>query len=350
MSERAEHAAGKLHHDVDRGVDRPDLADRGSATVTAGLKCAPEMIASVWISTNSTNTCTRPITAQSWNGWSTGVPGGALRRARGPGANSTTDIVTKKTRKRADELGHVRRGAALLDERRSSPRRRYAARSRRLSISVLLTATFHVASLGRVSGRVGAGPARPRAEPAAQCSHTRERNVARMRLLAWVLLPATALAGCGEAMTTPRREPQRAVLALDFSPNAVHAGVYQAVEGGHDRRSEVRLEVRVPTSSSDSLQLLATRRADLAILDIHDLGLARQRGSDLVGVGAIVQRPLSSVIARSRCRGRGSSRAGAPGSRACPRTTRCCAPWSRATAATSTRCGGSRSASARCRA
>ena len=35
------------------------------------------------------------------------------------------------------------------------------------------------------------------------------------------------------------------------------------------------------------------------MLDIHDLGLARERGSDFVGVGALVQRPLAAIIARS---------------------------------------------------
>ena len=33
------------------------------------------------------------------------------------------------------------------------------------------------------------------------------------------------------------------------------------------------------------------------MLDIHDLGLAREKGQDVVGVGALVQRPLASVIA-----------------------------------------------------
>jgi putative hydroxymethylpyrimidine transport system substrate-binding protein len=141
--------------------------------------------------------------------------------------------------------------------------------------------------------------------------------VRRVPALACLLLCALALAGCGGGDEEGSGgEPQRAVLALDFSPNAVHAGVYQALSGGHDRRNGVRLEVRAPSSSSDSLRLLATRRADLAILDIHDLGLARQRGEDLVGVGAIVQRPLSSVIARdpvSRPRELEGRRAGVTG-------------------------------------
>jgi NitT/TauT family transport system substrate-binding protein/putative hydroxymethylpyrimidine transport system substrate-binding protein len=86
-------------------------------------------------------------------------------------------------------------------------------------------------------------------------------------------------------------------LVLDFTPNAAHAGIYAAVAHGRDRAHGVELTVRQPTATSDSLKLLAIGRADLAVADIHDLGLARQRGEDLVGVGALVQRPLASVIA-----------------------------------------------------
>jgi NitT/TauT family transport system substrate-binding protein/putative hydroxymethylpyrimidine transport system substrate-binding protein len=52
-----------------------------------------------------------------------------------------------------------------------------------------------------------------------------------------------------------------------------------------------------PTASTDSVKLLQTGRADFAILDIHDLALARQRGADIVGIMAVVERPLASVIA-----------------------------------------------------
>jgi len=82
-------------------------------------------------------------------------------------------------------------------------------------------------------------------------------------------------------------ETQRGTLALDFQPNAVHAGIYAS-----------GLNVRVPAASTDSLKLLAAGRADMSVVDIHDLGLAREAGSDVVGVGALVQRPLAAVIAR----------------------------------------------------
>ena len=90
--------------------------------------------------------------------------------------------------------------------------------------------------------------------------------------------------------------PQPA-LALDFQPNAVHAGIYAAERLGLDRENGVDLEIRVPAASTDSLKLLAAGRADMAVVDIHDLGLARERGQDVVGIGALVQRPLAAVIA-----------------------------------------------------
>ena len=46
----------------------------------------------------------------------------------------------------------------------------------------------------------------------------------------------------------------------------------------------------------------APEAADFAVLDIHDLALARERGRDLVGVMAFVQTPLTAVPPRRRIR------------------------------------------------
>jgi putative hydroxymethylpyrimidine transport system substrate-binding protein len=104
-----------------------------------------------------------------------------------------------------------------------------------------------------------------------------------VRRIPLLLAAIAALGGCGGESDEP------STLALDFQPNPVHAGIY-AAKG---------LRIRVPSSSTDSLKLLATGRADIAVVDIHDLGLARERGADIVGVGALVQRPLAAVIARA---------------------------------------------------
>jgi len=117
-----------------------------------------------------------------------------------------------------------------------------------------------------------------------------------VRRIVSVLASVAALAGCnGDG-----RDP--VTLALDFQPNPAHAGIYAALREDIDAEHGLDLRVRVPSSSTDSLKLLAARRADLAVVDIHDLGLARERGRDLVAVGALVQRPLAAVIAEPAIR------------------------------------------------
>jgi putative hydroxymethylpyrimidine transport system substrate-binding protein len=118
------------------------------------------------------------------------------------------------------------------------------------------------------------------------------------RLGAIVCLLALALAGCGSGSGDDDRPNQEASLLLDFTPNAVHAGIYLATERGYDEAEGVELDVRAPGASTDALKLLQARRVDMAILDIHDLALAREQGRDVVGVMALVQRPLAAVLAQ----------------------------------------------------
>ena len=115
-------------------------------------------------------------------------------------------------------------------------------------------------------------------------------------LRAVVLVALVALAGCG-GTTDVDRPNQEASLLLDFTPNGVHTGIYLALSREFDRAEGVELEVRAPSASTDALRQLQGGRADMAILDIHDLGLARQEGADIVGVMALVQRPLAAVLA-----------------------------------------------------
>ena len=114
-------------------------------------------------------------------------------------------------------------------------------------------------------------------------------------LLAVALLLAGA-AGCGGGDAEPGA-PVGATLVLDFTPNAVHSGIYAAKARGNYDDAGIDLAIRQPGESTDAPKLLEAGRADFAILDIHDLGIARERGLDLVGVMPIVQRPLASVIA-----------------------------------------------------
>lgn len=128
---------------------------------------------------------------------------------------------------------------------------------------------------------------------------------------------AAFAAGCGAAGGGGDDRPeQAATLVLDFQPNAVHAGIYQAVASDFDDAEGVTLTVRAPSSSTDAVKFLLARRARFAILDIHDLALAREKGRDVMGVMAVVQRPLAAVMAQpsvSRPRDLEGRRAGVTG-------------------------------------
>src|SRR5437667_10459598 len=99
------------------------------------------------------------------------------------------------------------------------------------------------------------------------------------------------VAGCGSSDSGNGPTPMS--LALDFTPNAAHAPIYAATRTGADRKHGIRLRILGPgTGAPDSLKLVASGRADVGVLDIHDLGLAVDRGANVVGIGALVQRPL----------------------------------------------------------
>src|SRR5919106_2343421 len=117
-------------------------------------------------------------------------------------------------------------------------------------------------------------------------------------LLAAALLGA-GLAACGGGGAEPGA-PEGATLVLDFQPNAVHSGIYAAQARGYFEDEGVELPIQEPSSTADSAKLLESGRAEFAVMDINDFGIARERGLDLTAIAAVVQRPLASVIARDR--------------------------------------------------
>jgi putative hydroxymethylpyrimidine transport system substrate-binding protein len=117
-------------------------------------------------------------------------------------------------------------------------------------------------------------------------------------LLAAALLGA-GFFGCGGGGAEPGA-PKGATLVLDFQPNAVHSGIYAAQTNDDFKDAGLDLTIREPSSTADSAKLLESGRADFAVMDINDFGIARERGLDLVAIAAIVQRPLAAVIARDR--------------------------------------------------
>jgi putative hydroxymethylpyrimidine transport system substrate-binding protein len=115
-----------------------------------------------------------------------------------------------------------------------------------------------------------------------------------------ILLALLALAGCGKkeepaaGTAAPPPEPFRVV--LDYFPNADHAGLYLAQANREYERAGLDVELQPPSDPSAPLKLLQAGRADLAISYQPELLLARERGADLVSIGALVQTPLTSLI------------------------------------------------------
>ena len=112
------------------------------------------------------------------------------------------------------------------------------------------------------------------------------------------LVVVTGLAACGE-----RKEPaggarslERVDLVLDFFPNADHAGLYAAAGAGEFKAAGLDVNFRTPSDPSAPLKLVAAGRADLAISYEPELLLARAKGAKLVAIGALVQKPLTSII------------------------------------------------------
>ncbi len=120
----------------------------------------------------------------------------------------------------------------------------------------------------------------------------------RLLVVLPLLLIALALNACGakqDRLTAATREPLRVM--LDFFPNPDHAPLYAARAGGEFARAGLDVRIQTPPDPATPLKLLAAGKVDLAISYEPELLLARDRGAALVAVGALVQRPLTSIIA-----------------------------------------------------
>jgi len=116
-------------------------------------------------------------------------------------------------------------------------------------------------------------------------------------LLVLLLVLALALAACGEKSDTTTgaaREPLS--LTLDFYPNPDHAGIYMAQKLGYFEDAGLDVSIHTPSDPAAPIKQVAAGQTDLAISYEPEVLLAHEQGLNVVAVGALVDRPLTSLI------------------------------------------------------
>jgi putative hydroxymethylpyrimidine transport system substrate-binding protein len=111
-----------------------------------------------------------------------------------------------------------------------------------------------------------------------------------------VLALVLALAACGEKSEDVSGERQSFSLTLDFYPNPDHAGIYMAQKLGYFEEAGLDVSIDAPSDPAAPVKQVAAGRTDLAISYEPEVALAREQGLDVVAVGALVDRPLTSLI------------------------------------------------------
>jgi putative hydroxymethylpyrimidine transport system substrate-binding protein len=113
---------------------------------------------------------------------------------------------------------------------------------------------------------------------------------------------ATGLSACGEkSESAPDTiEPHQFDLALDWFPNPDHVAVYEALDQGYFEDVGLRVKPHVPSDPAAPIKQVAAGRVEAAISYEPEVFLAREQGLPVAAVGALVQRPLTSLMAIGR--------------------------------------------------
>jgi putative hydroxymethylpyrimidine transport system substrate-binding protein len=117
-----------------------------------------------------------------------------------------------------------------------------------------------------------------------------------------LLAGCLALAACGEKSESVETsvESRELDLALDWFPNPDHVAIYEAQNQGFFRDVGLDVRPRVPSDPAAPIKQVAAGRADLAISYEPEVFLAREQGLPVVAVAALVQRPLTSLMATGK--------------------------------------------------
>ena len=137
------------------------------------------------------------------------------------------------------------------------------------------------------------------------------------------LLALLVAAGCGEKEDALEPKGSKQVeLLLDFFPNADHAGIYAAQADGYFKEAGLDVKIRKPADPSAPIKDVAAGRVDLAISYEPEVLRARDKGLHVIAVGALINKPLTSIIYPAALADPETARPGASGSAPRGSTTR----------------------------
>ena len=93
------------------------------------------------------------------------------------------------------------------------------------------------------------------------------------------------------------QDPTKLTLALDWYPNANHAGLYVAQDRGYFDEAGLAVEIYTPADPAAALQTVGAGRDTFGISYHSEILFAREQEVPVVSVAALVQHPLNSIMA-----------------------------------------------------
>ena len=114
--------------------------------------------------------------------------------------------------------------------------------------------------------------------------------------IAVAVVIALVLSACGAKSEDVNPTTEAFSVALDWYPNPDHAGLLVAQDAGYFKDAGLDVSLDAPSDPSLPIKLVAAGKVDLALSYEPEVLLAREQGLDVVAVGAVVNRPLTSMI------------------------------------------------------
>jgi putative hydroxymethylpyrimidine transport system substrate-binding protein len=121
------------------------------------------------------------------------------------------------------------------------------------------------------------------------------RTITRRRLMQASAASSAALA-LGSALTTNAQSLEAVTIALDWYPNANHAGIFMARDRGYFTEAGLDVEIVVPSDPTTVLQTVGAGRDTFGISYQSEVLFARSQDVPVVSVAALVQHPLNSIM------------------------------------------------------